>query len=61
MSHSEYIYHTFEEYAVTFLDTPRAQRKARRFWKKHVKKYGNVPLILGNNSDRMLSMGIHEG
>ena len=42
MSHSARVYHTYEEFAASCTN----ERHARKVWKLHVEKHGNVPLIL---------------
>jgi len=41
MSHSAKTYNTYEEFRATC----RTERYARRTWKLHIEKHGNVPLI----------------
>lgn len=45
MSHPAHVYNTLEQYLESRTQTPRSIRRAKRRWKLHVEKHGNVPMI----------------
>lgn len=45
MSHRTRVHLNFDQYSSEWVNTTRAQRRAKILWKRHVEKHGNVPMI----------------
>lgn len=44
-THPAHVYNSLEEWLARFTDTVSGRRRARRTWKLHIEKNGNVPLV----------------